>query len=104
LFRLYKADGGNSALANCLLHGDTVGQGGLIYKEPPISLGTNPGHSKTVSTNNTTVSVAADGFYYWRVTYAPAAADTAHLGRQSDCVENTELTFTNDAGTGTAFP
>ena len=43
-----------------------------------------------------------DETYYWRVTYDPG--DSAFIGRQSDCVENTVLTFNNDAGPGTEFP
>ena len=27
--------------------------------------------------------------------------DQAHTGRQSDCVEHTNITFTNDSGPGT---
>jgi hypothetical protein len=100
IFRLYQAGGGNTALANCLLHGTTVGSGGLIYAQTNTGVGGT--HSATTSTNNTTVAVDADGSYYWRVTYAPGAA--THTGRQSYCVENTSLVFTNDAGPGTLFP
>jgi hypothetical protein len=100
IFRLYQADGGNTALANCLLHGSTVGSGGLIYAETKNNVG--GAHQVTTSTANTSVSVDVSGTYYWRVTYA--TGDTAHTGRQSDCVENTVLTFNNDAGPGTLFP
>jgi hypothetical protein len=101
IFRLYQATvGGNTALQNCLAHGDTVGSGGLIYTETKTIVG--GANQETVGTTNTTVSVDADGSYYWRVTYA--TGDTAHTGRQSDCVENTALTFTNDSGPGTIFP
>jgi hypothetical protein len=100
IFRLYQAGGGNSALQNCLAHGTTVGSGGLIYAETKNNVGGQ--HSVTTSTSNTTVAVDVSGSYYWRVTYA--TGDTAHSGRQSDCVENTALTFTNDAGPGTLFP
>jgi hypothetical protein len=53
--------------------------------------------NKTVSVNNT-----SQASYFWRVTYA--TGDETHLGRQSNCVENVQLTFTNDAGPGTLFP
>jgi hypothetical protein len=58
----------------------------------------------TVGTSNTTVSVNDTSVttYYWRVTYA--SGDTAHTGRQSDCVENVQVQFTNDAAPGTLFP
>ena len=100
IFRLYQASGGNTALANCQAHGTTLGSGGLIYAETKNNVGGQ--HSVTTGTTNTSVSVDANGTYYWRVTYA--TGDTAHTGRQSDCTENTALTFTNDAGPGTLFP
>jgi hypothetical protein len=103
IFRLYgPTNGGDpkTALQNCLAHGDSVGSGGLLYKETKTSVGGT--HSVTVGTSNTSVAVDASATYYWRVTYA--TGDSAHTGRQSDCVENTVLTFNNDAGTGTLFP
>ena len=98
VFRLYGPTA-STALANCLAHGDTVGSGGLLYKETNTVGGT---HSATTSTSNTSVSVDASDTYYWRVTYNPN--DTAHTGKQSDCIENTVLTFNNDTGPGTLFP
>jgi hypothetical protein len=80
----------------------TVGQGGLLYKESKTLTG--GANSETVSTANTTVSVTANATVYWRVTYSPTAADTAHTGRQSACVENTALAFVNEPGPGTLFP
>jgi hypothetical protein len=99
IFRLYGPTSGASALENCLAHGDTVGSGGLLYKETN-TVGGSP--SVTTGTNNTTVAVSDSGAVYWRVTYDPN--DSAFTGRQSDCVENTVLTFNNDAGPGTLFP
>jgi hypothetical protein len=94
IFRLYDSS------ANCQLHGDTLGSGGLLYKETKTTAGgTSP---ETLTTNNTSVSVNANGTYYWYVTYA--TGDTAHTGRQSNCTENTVLTFNNDSGPGTVFP
>jgi hypothetical protein len=59
-------------------------------------------NSETVKTSNTSVSVNTSDTFYWRVTYD--TGDTAHTGSQSDCIENTTLTFANDAGPGTLFP
>jgi hypothetical protein len=97
-FRLF------DSLASCTAGADqqTVGQGGLLYKESKTLVG--GANSETVSTANTTVSVTANSTVYWRVTYAPTAGDTAHTGRQSACVENTALAFVNDAGPGDVFP
>jgi len=101
IFRLYQATvGGNSALLNCQAHGGTVGQGGLIYTETKSNVGGT--HTATTGTTNTSVSVDVNGTYYWRVTYA--TGDQLHTGRQSDCIENTVLTFNNDPGPGTIFP
>ena len=98
-FRLYGPAGGNSALENCLAHGDTLNSGGLLYRETNTVGGS---HQVTSSTSNTSVAVDSSDTYYWRVTYS--TGDTAHTGRQSDCVENTALTFVNDSGPGTLFP
>ena len=100
VFRLYGPTSGSTALANCQAHGDTLGSGGLLFRQTNTSVGGT--HSATTSTNNTTVAVDADQTVYWRVTYS--TGDTAHTGRQSDCVENTVLTFGNDAGPGSLFP
>jgi len=56
----------------------------------------------TVVTINNSVSVNTNDTFYWRVTYA--TGDTAHTGRQSDCVENVSTMFVNDSGPGTLFP
>jgi hypothetical protein len=105
VFRLYGPTGGgtpHTALENCTAHGDTVGSAGLLYRETQNPVGGS--HSVTVGTSNTTVSVNDTSVttYYWRVTYA--SGDTAHTGRQSDCVENVQVQFTNDAAPGTLFP
>jgi hypothetical protein len=102
VFRLYGPTDGatpQTALQNCQAHGDTLNSGGLLYKETDTAGGN---HSVTVDTNNTTVSVNTNDTFYWRVTYDPG--DTAHTGRQSDCVENVSTAFTNEAGPGTLFP
>ena len=100
IFRLYGPAGGNTALVNCQAHGDTLGSGGLLYKESKTITGGN--NSETVATTNTSFSVNSSDTFYWWVTYDPG--DTAHTGSQSDCIENTVLTFNNDNGPGTLFP
>jgi hypothetical protein len=45
------------------------------------------------------------GRYSWKVVYTPAAADTAHTGKQSTCdAEHFNTTYTNDPGPGTHLP
>jgi len=97
-FRLF------SSLTNCTNGAaqQTVGQGGLLYKQSFTPVG--GAATESFSTTNTSVSVSSNSTVYWRVTYAVAAGDTAHTGRQSACVENTGLTFASDAGPGTLFP
>ena len=92
IFRLYDNN-------TCTDADDVVG-GGLLYKETKSNVGGT--HSFTTSTDNTTVAVTTNTTVYWKVTYA--TGDTAHTGRQSNCVENTSFTFVNDAGPGTLFP
>jgi hypothetical protein len=95
VFRLY------GSLASCQAHGDTVGVGGLLYKESK-TLGA-AAHSQNTATDNTTYrESAASATLYWRVTYAPG--DTAHTGRQSDCTESILSTIAADSGSGTLFP
>src|SRR5262249_30935829 len=103
VFRLYGPTDGatpQTALQNCQAHGDTVGSGGLLYKETANNVGGS--HSVTVGTTNNSVSVNTNDTFFWRVTYD--TGDTAHTGRQSDCAENVSTAFVNDAGPGTVFP
>ncbi len=97
-FRLF------DSLANCTNGAaqQTVGQGGLLYKQSFTPVG--GAATEAFSTTNTGTAVSADSTIAWRVTYTPAAGDTAHTGRQSACTETTALDFTNDAGPGTLFP
>jgi hypothetical protein len=108
VFSLYGATTSGTpktALENCQAHGDTAASG-LLYRETrdtgaaaaSQTVGTTNGNDPTAPPD---VSVDASGTYFWRVTYNPNAA--SHTGRQSDCVENTVLTFNNDAGPGTPF-
>ena len=93
-FRLY------NSLANCqaTTPSDTVGVGGLLYKQS-VDL---PGNqfSSNVGTTNSTVAVSTDTTVYWLVQFT--STNTAQFGRNSVCVENTQTTFTNDAGPGSA--
>lgn len=93
-FRLY------DTVANCQLHGDIVGSGGLLYEE--VETLTGGAESETVGTSNTSVAVDDDATVVWYVTYS--TGDDAFTGRQSDCVERTAIDFTEDAGPGTLFP
>jgi hypothetical protein len=96
VFKLYGPAGGNTAATNC----GNAGATGLLYSQTNTGVGGT--HSATTSTTNTTVSVNASDTYYWLVTYAPG--DTAHTGVQSQCVENTVLTFNNGGVSTTLFP
>ncbi|MGH2456565.1 MAG: hypothetical protein ACRDHD_09965, partial [Candidatus Limnocylindria bacterium] len=94
-FRLY------DSLANCqaTTPSDTVGVGGLLYKEGPLNL---PGDefSSTVSTSNTSVSVSTDTTVYWLVEFT--STNPAQFGRNSLCAESTQTVFVNDSSGGTA--
>jgi hypothetical protein len=94
-FRLY------DSLSNCQAHGTTLNSGGLKFVEP-VSIGTNPGTSKSVGTNNTSFRVSDTTTYYWWVTYAPGGS--VFTGRQSDCVENIAATLTSASAPGTLLP
>lgn len=93
-FRLY------NSLANCeaTTPSDTVGVGGLLYKQTQNLPGTE--FSSTVGTTNTGTSVSTNTTVYWLVEFT--STNAAQFGRISDCVENTQTTFVNDAGPGTA--
>lgn len=83
-----------------------------LYSEEKSISGGAP--TETVSTSNTTFAIttafadpanSTTGVYSWRVTYAPAAGDTAHVGRQSTCdAERFDIDYTNDPGPGVKFP
>lgn len=93
-FRLY------DTLANCqaTTPSDTVGTGGLLYRQV-VNL---PGNqtSSTIGTTNTATAVSASSTVAWLVEFA--SDNQAQFGRNSVCTERTALTFTNDAGPGTA--
>lgn len=104
IFRLYGPAGGNTGLQNCQAHTNVLNSGGLIYRQTFSPAFAAAANSKTFTTTNTTVRVSdsAATTYYWYVTYS--TGDTAHTGRQSNCVENQTSSFTADAGPGTLFP
>ncbi len=94
-FRLYDS----STNCNATTPSDTVGSGGLLYKET-VNLAAATGTSKTVNTANTSVKVETSTTVYWLVEYS---GDTNHLGRLSKCVENIATTLTSDTD-GTNVP
>jgi hypothetical protein len=80
--------------ANCAANtSDTVGTGGLLYREALSVAGASP-QAKT--TNNTSARIAADTTVWWRVAYT--STNAAQLGSLSDCVESTTVSYAgNDA-------
>jgi hypothetical protein len=61
--------------------------------------------SFTIPTNYADAAGSIKGPYSWKIVYTPAAADTAHTGKQSACdAEHFSITYTNDPGPGTALP
>lgn len=96
-FSLYGPTSGKTALENCTAGGAT----GRIYTEAIL---TGPAANSVTKTTSNTTAVSSDAVYYWLVTYAPPAGDTAHTGRQSRCSEIINVDLTGDAGPGTLFP
>lgn len=110
------ASSGNLAAGGTVtfaLYDNATCTGSPVYG-PSAKTITGGSPSETVGTSNTSFEIttgyadAADsikGPYSWKVTYAPAGADTAHLGVQSACnAEHFSVKYTNDAGPGTVFP
>jgi hypothetical protein len=95
-FQLYQAGGGKTALQNCVAGSTAIGVGGLLYAQTNSNVG--GANQVTTETSNTSVAVSTDGTYYWSVVYDPG--DAQHVGRQSQCLENTVLDFTQDPGPG----
>jgi hypothetical protein len=61
--------------------------------------------SFNITTGYTDAAGSTKGAYSWKVVYTPAAADTAHTGKQSTCdAEHFTITYTNDPGPGVALP
>lgn len=89
-FRLY------DTAANCgaTTPSDTVGTGGLLYKQT-VTLDSAAGTPKSVSTSNTSVKVTTDATVVWLVEYS---GDTNHFGRVSKCIESINGDLTGDTG------
>ena len=89
-FRLYDS----SANCTATTPSDTVGTGGLLYKQEVAVSGAAP---QTVKTTNTTVKIDSSTTVYWLVDYT--SSDLSQLDSHSTCTENTAVTFTgNDSG------
>jgi hypothetical protein len=107
------AAGGTVAFS---LYNNATCTGTAAYSQNVVLVGGNPTEEvKTTNTGGATGFTITTGYadaanslvgrYSWKVTYTPAAADTAHTGIQSACdVEHFNITYTNDNGPGTALP
>jgi hypothetical protein len=94
------------------LYNNATCAGGTFYTEEKAITGGSP--TQEVSTSNTTVPITTlytdpanntTVTFSWKVVYTPAAADTAHTGKQSACsAERFTITYTNDPGPGTDLP
>ena len=103
------AAGGSVAFS---LYANPTCTGGAVFSQNVTVPGGSP--SAEVSTTNTTFTITTGyvdpansltGKYSWKIIYTPAAADTAHTGKQSACdAENFNITYTNDPGPGTGLP
>jgi hypothetical protein len=117
---------GNGGTVDFSLFADNTCTGTVLYSER-VTLGSSLGTSTEASTSNYTGSSgvkpgggtvspfpvttayadaasSSKGPYYWKVVYTPAAADTSHTGKQSNCSENHTYTYTNDNSGGTNLP
>jgi hypothetical protein len=91
-FRLY------DTAANCgaTTPSDTVGTGGLLYREiVPLPAST----PFTVNTANTSVKVESTATVWWRVEFT--STNASQKGRNSLCIENINATLTGDPVPGT---
>jgi len=87
-FRLYDS----SVACTAATPSDTVGTGGLLYKETVAVSGASP---QVVKTNNTTARVNdSTAGIYWLVEYS--STNLSQLPSSSVCTENTAVTFTGD--------
>jgi hypothetical protein len=117
---------GNSGTVDFFLFDNNTCTGTALYSEE-VTLGSNLGTSTEASTSNYTGSSgvkpgggavspfrvttayadpagSTKGPYYWKVVYTPAAADTSHTGKQSNCSESHTYTYTNDNSGGSSLP
>ena len=101
------------------LYANATCSGGAVFSQTVSVPGGAP--SAEVSTTNTGVGPSPGAYristdyldaansvtptHSWRVVYTPAAADTAHTGKQSACnAERFAITYTNDPGPGSNIP
>src|SRR5262249_40062157 len=93
------------------LYANATCLGGALFTQTVSVPGGAP--SAEVSTTNTTPITTgyldpannATAPHSAKVVYTPAAADTAHTGKQSACsAERFGITYTNDPGPGTDIP
>lgn len=113
--------GGGSVVFS--LHNNATCSGGALYSETKAITGGSPSQEVSTSNGNDRPGDVAGpvdfaittgyadpansltGQYSWKVVYTPAAADTAHTGKQSACdAEHFNTTYTNDPGPGTNLP
>jgi hypothetical protein len=92
-FRLYDS----SANCTATTPSDTVGTGGLLYKETVNLPAASP---FTVNTDNHSVKIESSTTVYWRVEFT--STNAAQIGRNSICTESIATTLTPSTGTGTA--
>jgi hypothetical protein len=115
-----KATVGNLAAGGTVvfsLYSNATCTGSAVYTETKTLAGGSP--TEEVSTSNTgtgtgmfritsgyaDAAASTAGPYSWKVVYTPAAADTAHTGKQSSCnAENFDIDYTNSAGPGSNLP
>ena len=110
------AAGGSVAFS---LYANATCTGGAVFSQTVAVPGGAP--SAEVGTTNTGVGPSPGAYristdypdpansvtatHSWKVVYTPAAADTAHTGKQSACsAERFGITYTNDPGPGTNIP
>jgi len=95
------------------LYDNSTCSGSALYTESKTLTG--GAATEEVGTTNTTAFKITTGYldpagsikgaYSWKVVYTPAAADTAHTGKQSSCdAEHFSITYTNDPGPGSNLP
>ena len=80
--------------------------GGAATEEVSTSNTGSGAGSFKITTEYGDANPASKGPFSWKVVYTPAAADTAHTGKQSSCAsaastESFTINYHNDAGPGT---
>jgi hypothetical protein len=96
---------GNATCSGTALYSETVNVTGGNPTEEVHTSNTGAPNGLTISTGYTDAAGSEAGPYSWKVVYTPAAADTAHTGKQSSCdAEDFATSYTNDPGPGTNLP